>query len=663
MNNIFHFKVQCFKGLKTGSNEKLWHTVLDTKAELASDERFKSTPGLKHFALDAHCLTRTDTWRIADMEPVDSDAHYVSVFDIQVESREDVSSSKELAPLLQPLHSTRMAVTSTSHPIEVTTTFSSARSKSQCHSLAEHTLVPPNCEALSDGNVNTPQIFKKSSQPGIPMYEYIISSAATYDAVYLYYNPSLDAALHKRLRTFHVECLNQDGQWATLLQMHNARNKNGWQKFGFSTSCTSTTFRLTNFNNNVEGQVYLFEVKFVGGAAATAVLPVCDSASTHYKPTDHCLPPVLAPRIQGWCVAHDEVATDSSWHTGGRSRAEPPKYNTATIPNTIASSTGETTIPCGSDFAMELTPTRYEAQQLTHAGRVAGPTKLTLWDADANQLFDKAMTVGSHNVVLNDQPMAVMPVDLSKYRQTASTSLKAAHNGYYYGHAYKWKFSGQMKITFWWRPVDRASECLVPTDIAQTLTWYGPSSSPSTSTVIDFGDGGKFCADQGKVLATIHQYCVNGAVHGGTRNVHDMWAPYSGDGDNAWVQVGRRTGGHGTCKLHHGTAGNSGGRPWWGQDKRLKQKHPAVGSWILCAGGASTGGRRLLTTPQSGEHTQEAPRGNEVVQRVFPSACIHRSASRQDAWGNCKLSMEPAWTAPWSCIHYSQSRPAAWDAC
>ena len=110
--------------------------------------------------------------------------------------------------------------------------------------------------------------------------------------------------------------------------------------------------------------------------------------------------------------------------------------------------------------------------------------------------------------------------------------------------------------------------------LVQTPTWYN-SYSPSS-----FGGAAEFCKKMNRArLATYSEYCAAGSVFGGKKSDGDQWAPYSGDGDNQWVQVG--TSGHAECKKHT----PQHGKPAWGTST---DKHHFE-NYVLCAGPQSKG--------------------------------------------------------------------------
>ena len=111
------------------------------------------------------------------------------------------------------------------------------------------------------------------------------------------------------------------------------------------------------------------------------------------------------------------------------------------------------------------------------------------------------------------------------------------------------------------------SEAAQPARLPLPPTWYN-SYSPS-----NFNGAAAFCESKGRRLATYSEYCAAGSVFGGKKSDGDQWAPYSGDGDNQWVQVG--TSGHAECKKHT----PQHGKPAWGTST---DKH-YFENYVLCA--------------------------------------------------------------------------------
>ena len=86
-----------------------------------------------------------------------------------------------------------------------------------------------------------------------------------------------------------------------------------------------------------------------------------------------------------------------------------------------------------------------------------------------------------------------------------------------------------------------------------------------------------FCASKGSRLATLYEYCPLGlAVFGGRKPDGDHWAPFSGGGDNEWLQVGTLSD-HAQCKQHTPAYG----KPAWGTgtDARIR----SFKKYVLCA--------------------------------------------------------------------------------
>lgn len=96
-----------------------------------------------------------------------------------------------------------------------------------------------------------------------------------------------------------------------------------------------------------------------------------------------------------------------------------------------------------------------------------------------------------------------------------------------------------------------------------SIVWFDISSGWSQTST--FANALTFCENQEMHLCRKEEYCADGAVVGGTKG-GDQWAPYLGDGDNAWVQVGTHRY-WGTCTSHHDESA-SGVRPSWGTESR-----------------------------------------------------------------------------------------------
>ena len=116
------------------------------------------------------------------------------------------------------------------------------------------------------------------------------------------------------------------------------------------------------------------------------------------------------------------------------------------------------------------------------------------------------------------------------------------------------------------------------------------------------------CAGKGGRLATLDEYCAVGAGYNGDGSVAtwrrgvfqgargwniwssgDVWAPFSGDGGNAWVQVGAARPAW-TCNSHHAMGA---GRPVWGAAPVTTQ--PPTWVRVLC----STPPRAAAAPPQA----------------------------------------------------------------
>ena len=64
----------------------------------------------------------------------------------------------------------------------------------------------------------------------------------------------------------------------------------------------------------------------------------------------------------------------------------------------------------------------------------------------------------------------------------------------------------------------------------------------------------------------------------------DEWAPYAGDGENAWVQIGTHQS-FPVCRVHHDQVGGFG-RPAWGN---VEPKDPYEANYVLCSSDTTSG--------------------------------------------------------------------------
>ena len=90
-------------------------------------------------------------------------------------------------------------------------------------------------------------------------------------------------------------------------------------------------------------------------------------------------------------------------------------------------------------------------------------------------------------------------------------------------------------------------------------------------------------------ICPLATYCPDGAGSAPFegRRAGDMWSPYSGDGENRWVQVGTWGGDESnTCLGHHEIAGGVHGNPGWG----TTGDGGTYMNWLLCCGDAAAFG-------------------------------------------------------------------------
>ena len=167
------------------------------------------------------------------------------------------------------------------------------------------------------------------------------------------------------------------------------------------------------------------------------------------------------------------------------------------------------------------------------------------------------------------------------------------------------------------------------------LAWYN-SYSPST-----FAGAEKFCTSNGSRLATYAEYCAAGSVFGGKKRDGDQWAPYSGEGDNQWVQVG--TSGHAECKKHT----PQHGKPAWGTstDKHSFENH------VLCAltpisyqGCYNTGGQHI---------------GGHSGRNTLPEACADQASTGSKPFFGMEWPQGSVTPGTASCAHAMTKLPTA----
>lgn len=134
--------------------------------------------------------------------------------------------------------------------------------------------------------------------------------------------------------------------------------------------------------------------------------------------------------------------------------------------------------------------------------------------------------------------------------------------------------------------------------------WYD-SYSPAT-----FAGASAFCAERGGRMATLAEYCGTGVVFEGRKHDGDQWAPYSGGGDDQYVQVGNSW--HPECTQRTPTYG----KPVWGTSTHAL----AAKKYVLCTvpGGArSDAGDGLYTfVKKDGE---ACGNGNDIECGVYAS--------------------------------------------
>ena len=336
MANIWHFKLQCFivsdNLISDASN---WHDLLDTQIDFATSALFtQQKPGCADFAITTECPNPSDTWRIAQMTPVEGDTIAVTELDLRASEDTRATTATYTHPSLGDV---RMSVISDS---EIHTFFAAQYEQLKCaNSVALGDKIPNDCAQSIDGNVNTPVLF--DCQPGsdeVCAHTFKAPGAVEYTALWVYYNPQHDSvnAQYKRMTEFSVQCCT-NSQWVTVLSPDSQQfdnSKSRWVMFEFDNSCTSQTWKIGDFSHGSykRGHTYIFEVKYSQHADQ---LPICGVTEMqgYVQESSPCLPTPLPPRIQGWCTAHQEVQPVTSSHSGTNVQW----HKDVLIPNAIAS--------------------------------------------------------------------------------------------------------------------------------------------------------------------------------------------------------------------------------------------------------------------------------------------------------------------------------------
>ena len=313
-DHIWHFKVECHVG--ANPNAPVWEVLFDTKTKGGKSFYAGNVPGVQVFPLGT-CSRSTDTWRINGITPSSSRAKFATVIDLDIKTT--VRRGKKEAIALPRLGPVKMAVVKQT----ITTTLGVSTTKHQCVATKkEMTLgISSMCDAVNDGDVNSPVIFTRSAgEPAEPQYTAQFGRSRNFRAVWIYWNPAFSGkGTHQRLRTFDVECYS-DTQWRKVLdqqtdvnrkQFDAVKSRDRWIVLLFDdTTCMSQRWRVSKMNNAVNGDAFIFEMKFVENDDP---LPVCDSmAAAFYTRDTPCLPKPKPARVQGWCVHHQHATMNDS---------------------------------------------------------------------------------------------------------------------------------------------------------------------------------------------------------------------------------------------------------------------------------------------------------------------------------------------------------------
>jgi len=137
--------------------------------------------------------------------------------------------------------------------------------------------------------------------------------------------------------------------------------------------------------------------------------------------------------------------------------------------------------------------------------------------------------------------------------------------------------------------MDYYTQCMADMVAAEgtTLQWFNAAGGWSTTTSFDASTS--FCKDKDLRMCTRGEYCQSGQVFGGTK-AGDVWAPYSGDGENSWMQLGTDDE-VSTCSPYHS---NQRERPTWGTGEEDRSERTSIG---CCAGSCHGSGCICCSNP------------------------------------------------------------------
>ena len=158
--NVWYFKVACFIG--THQNDNAWHT-LDTQAVQMSHRA-----GWVTYNIKKECPKPSTTWRIYDMKPAFEMTSYLTLSEIKVDRHEDPRHTRRNQPAVHPpLGRVLMSILEGTKVVK--TQFAGAAPSLMCRGCIALPIlgIPLHCEAIRDGNVNTPAVFANDDKPQV----------------------------------------------------------------------------------------------------------------------------------------------------------------------------------------------------------------------------------------------------------------------------------------------------------------------------------------------------------------------------------------------------------------------------------------------------------------------------------------------------------------
>merc|ERR1711871_777118 len=126
------------------------------------------------------------------------------------------------------------------------------------------------------------------------------------------------------------------------------------------------------------------------------------------------------------------------------------------------------TIPCGSDFVVELTPDFRSYTSKTRNGGMAAclPVLRVYGEPSGTDLMHGGTRQGNCPVshrgtsTCTRAAASIRPVPLHLFRQTPVIHIKESSRRPW-GHYGCWRYKGKLRITYWWRPPVTSMQCKV----------------------------------------------------------------------------------------------------------------------------------------------------------------------------------------------------------